>query len=119
MPMMLEEGSGQVPHVVIGGIHIALRQREELLLERQDASDQFGAGERRTARPRVASIAMPQPEQTPLQPQGFAAEASRRSRAGQFQRAQEISLEMTPAKLALRRVILQIAGQPIAAQDPR
>src|SRR6516225_5520126 len=101
MPMVLKERSGQVPHVVIGGIHMTLRQGEELLFDRQDARDQFCAGERGAPRPWVTSIAMPEPKQAALQHQGFAAKASRRGRAGQFQRAQQIPPEMTPAKLPL------------------
>jgi hypothetical protein len=59
-----QQMSAQVPHVAVGRVDMALRQGEELLLERQYGRDQFCAGERGPARLRGPAIPMPQPKQS-------------------------------------------------------
>jgi hypothetical protein len=61
-----EEGGRQVPYVFVLGRDMALRQREEPLLQRQDLVDQLCAAERRgIASPPLVEIRCPQAGPSP------------------------------------------------------
>jgi len=75
--MVHEQRAGEIADVVVSGIDVALAEREELLLDRERLGDQLCAGDRRAAGERVATIAMPQPEEPLLQRESLLTEACR------------------------------------------
>ena len=73
--VMHEQRAREVRHLDVRGIDVAFCQREQTLLDRQHLRDQLRAREWGTARAGIATEAMPQPKQLPLQRQGLATEA--------------------------------------------
>ena len=65
--VMHEQRAREVRHLDVRGIDVAFCQREQTLLDRQHLRDQLRAREWGTARAGIATEAMPQPTQLPLQ----------------------------------------------------
>ena len=95
------------------------RKGEELLLQRNGFQDQLLPCDRPITDTRTGSKPMPETEQARVQGQNIAAESFRLGRFGYVQHTQNVALEMCPTELPLARVILQISGTAIAAQDSR
>ena len=89
--VMHEQRAREVRHLDVRGIDVAFCQREQTLLDRQHLRDQLRAREWGTARAGIATEAMPQPKQLPLQRQGLATEAPGCRRCRQVLRTQEIA----------------------------
>ena len=115
--VMHEQRAREVRHLDVRGIDVAFCQREQTLLDRQHLRDQLRAREWGTARAGIATEAMPQPKQLPLQRQGLATEAPGCRRCRQVLRTQEIAPEMRPTELAMGGGIRQVRRQSVAAQD--
>src|ERR1019366_3014697 len=116
---MRAQRRGQVTHVFIAAVDIAVGQSEELLLQRDGFQDQLLAGDRPIPRARPGAESMPQTEQTRMQSEGVAAESFRLCCFGDLQHAQNVAFEVRPAKLSLSLVVFQVTGTAVAAEDTR
>ncbi len=115
---MREQRRGQVTHVFIAAVDIAVGQSEELLLQRDGFQNQLLAGYRPIPGTRPGPESMPQAEQTRMQSEGVAAESFRLRGLGNLQYSQNVAFEVRPAKLSLSLVVFQITGTAVAAKDP-
>lgn len=115
--VMEEQRPREIRHVGVRGVDVASRQGEEPLLDGEHLRDQLRAGEGRPAYVWIPPEAAPVPKELPLQREGLPAEPFRRGGLRQVLRAQQIASEVRPAKLSACRRVLQVAGQPVAAQN--
>ena len=114
-----EERIGQVADIAMMGVEMPLAQRRESFLDRQDLRDQLRPGEGRPAGVRIATEAMPQPKQATVERERLTAEPFRGWRPGEVEGAQQVSGDVGPTQLTLPSDIAQIAGQAVAAENPR
>jgi hypothetical protein len=112
-----EQCPGQIPHVFIATVEIAVGESEKLLLQRNGFPDQFLACDGSISDVRSGPEPVPQAKQTGMQRQCIAAEPLGIRRFSDLLHAGDIALEVRPAELPFALVVFQTAGITVAAQD--
>ena len=86
--MVNEERPREIPRVCVGGVDVPLRERKELLLERERLGDQRLARQRGATHVGIIAEAVPEVEEPPLEPERVAAEPFGGGGGRQFLRAE-------------------------------
>ena len=108
---MVEEEPSQCTDLSVGAVHMAFRQREEFLLQRDRLLDQLVAIEVAVAK------SMPEPKKPGMQRQSVTGKAIGDGGPGELLYSKQVSFQVSPTELGDALVVLDVGAEAVGAKD--